>query len=81
MMRSPLVMLSSGKGHFSLIPIVGRSARPSGFALTHVMFQSYVTVAAFTEIRLAAIKSSIAYKKLESDSAMLIDGPLLTSNL
>lgn len=77
MMRSPLVMLSSGKGHCPLIPIVGRSARPSGLVLTHVIFQSYVTVAALTERTiLAVIKGNIAYKKLESDNAMVILGPL-----
>jgi hypothetical protein len=36
----------TGKGHALLIPMVGRSNSPSGFALTQVMLKSYVTVAA-----------------------------------
>jgi len=37
---SPFVAFIIGSGHFPLIPIVGRSKIPSGFALTQVMLKS-----------------------------------------
>ena len=46
--RSPTVAVMGGKGHWPLMPMVGRSNAPSGFAVTQVMLKSYVTVAACT---------------------------------
>lgn len=46
--RSPTVAVMGGKGHCPLMPMVGRSSTPSGFADTQVMLKSYVTVTAFT---------------------------------
>jgi predicted Zn-ribbon and HTH transcriptional regulator len=64
--RSPLVKLSKGSGHWPLIPMTGRSTTPSGFALTQVMFQSSVTVAALD----AVAKAERTARKHDNDQAM-----------
>lgn len=51
MTRSPFVKFNSGRGHCPLMPMTGRSAMPSGFALTQPTLKSWVTVAASTLCR------------------------------
>ena len=42
---SPRFTWIVGQGNSPLMPITGRTSRPSGFALTQVSSQSYVTTA------------------------------------
>ena len=44
--RSPTATLMVGHGHWPLIPITGLVMAPSGFAITQVISQLYVTVVA-----------------------------------
>jgi hypothetical protein len=71
---SPTVAYIIGNGHRLLMPIVGLSNSPSGFALTHVILKSYVTVAASRPRKWSRSSINNVWKSDREIAIVLADG-------